>query len=827
MVKKSSQRTMIWLGAALLLLLLAIAPTAATQGPGGQGIGQGPPEHLREQARPVFEIEGVVYTDATESGLLEIGVVNQGLAGAVEQRLQQLNIPLSSVEIVETQPIVFATSLQEYQRPIEGGLQISFVDGGLAYACTLGFNAVRDGDGEDGFVVNSHCTSDQFADDGTSHYQPQLGSSEYLIGSEIDDPSAFRCARGRQCRYSDAAFDRRAAGVEAALGAIARTDGVNSGSLTIDGSFSVVAEHEGNATVGTILNKVGRTTGWTQGEVTSSCVDTGVSGSNILLLCQDFVAAGVGGGDSGSPVFKIDEANPDNATLYGILWGGASDGTYFVYSPLDNVESELGTLTTFNAGSIDNTPSVTITNPTDGAIVSGSITVSADASDDDAVTQVEFFDDGSSIGRDIEGGDGWSVSWDTTSATEGENLLSATASDTAGQTATDTISVLVDNKNDPPVADAGPDQTVIDSDGDGTETVTLDASAGEPIAFDAASSAHTDPDADTLSWEHTTSGSDRIMLVGVTTRSNTAVSSLTYAGTSLTKIRHDNPGSDVRTELWYLIAPPEGTGLVELTAEAATTIEAGATTWTGVGQTVEEALGANVGAFGLSTTAAVDIASAEGQVVVDVVGTQNANATVTAGAGQTERWNVIGTAGVGAASSEPGAATVTMSWDLAVEESWAISAVALLPSGGSYDPDGTIESFEWDTDGDGTTDLVGEIVDATFAIGSHEVTLTVTDDDGATATDAATITVEESSGTDGITLTATGSKERGLQKADLEWSNATSTKVDIYRDGDIIVSTENDGFHTDNIDQRGSGTYTYQVCEAGTSTCSNEATVDF
>ena len=49
--------------------------------------------------------------------------------------------------------------------------------------------------------------------------------------------------------------------------------------------------------------------------------------------------------------------------------------------------------------------------------------------------------------------------------------------------------------------------------------------------------------------------------------------------------------------------------------------------------------------------------------------------------------------------------------------------------------------------------------------------------------------------------------------------------MDVYRDVGLIVTTLNDGFYTDNIDQRGVGSYTYQLCEAGTTTCSNEATV--
>jgi hypothetical protein len=51
--------------------------------------------------------------------------------------------------------------------------------------------------------------------------------------------------------------------------------------------------------------------------------------------------------------------------------------------------------------------------------------------------------------------------------------------------------------------------------------------------------------------------------------------------------------------------------------------------------------------------------------------------------------------------------------------------------------------------------------------------------------------------------------------------------VDVYRNGALITTTANDGFFTDNINLRGGGSYTYQVCEAGTTTCSNEASITF
>ena len=142
----------------------------------------------------------------------------------------------------------------------------------------------------------------------------------------------------------------------------------------------------------------------------------------------------------------------------------------------------------------------------------------------------------------------------------------------------------------------------------------------------------------------------------------------------------------------------------------------------------------------------------------------------------------------------------------------------------SSDSDGSIVSWSWDF-GDDETSTEQNPTHTYGAEGTYTVVLTVTDDDGATGTDAQDVTV--SSGSGSITLTATGYKVRGLQKADLTWSGATSDKVEVYRDGEQIATTANDGFHADNIDKRGGGSYVYQVCAEGTSTCSNEATVTY
>ncbi len=144
---------------------------------------------------------------------------------------------------------------------------------------------------------------------------------------------------------------------------------------------------------------------------------------------------------------------------------------------------------------------------------------------------------------------------------------------------------------------------------------------------------------------------------------------------------------------------------------------------------------------------------------------------------------------------------------------------------GSSDSDGSISSYEWDF-GDGNT-ATGETVTHTYdAGGDYTVTLTVTDDDGATDSASETISVSDST-SDGITLSADGYKVGGRHHADLTWDGASSTNVDVYVDGALHTTTENDGFYTWSSNNRGGGSYTFQVCEEGTSTCSNEATVTF
>ena len=303
------------------------------------------PDWFAQSSPVVLALPGAVFADNDEANnRLLFGVENAAAIPGVSNALAHLGIPSSAYAIEVTEPIHMVATLRDRWRPTQAGIQIHFGN----YLCSLGFNA--DDGTERSFITASHCTNTQGGVEGTQYYQPLSTVDPTVIATEVEDPRYFRggaCPRGRKCRYSDASRELYSEGVGSTRGASAQTSGPNNGSLTVTGAFTATSQDNTttNFANGTVVNKVGRTTGWTQGNVTNSCVDTNVSGSNITQLCQTFVqnpggAVVVGGGDSGSGVFKI--TGGTSVQMVGILWGGNGNGTLFVFSPFKQIRDELG-----------------------------------------------------------------------------------------------------------------------------------------------------------------------------------------------------------------------------------------------------------------------------------------------------------------------------------------------------------------------------------------------------------------------------------------------------------------------------------------------------
>jgi hypothetical protein len=229
--------------------------------------------------------------------------------------------------------------------------------------------------------------------------------------------------------------------------------------------------------------------------------------------------------------------------------------------------------------------------------------------------------------------------------------------------------------------------------GGGGMTETGCPTGGPPPVVDAVSTAIVATGESSKTVSHTTSGTNRLMIVGVSidNREQETVASVTYNGLSLSLVGTRTNSNDARVELWRLIAPPTGTHNVVVTftegnepspAGLNRAAVIGVITFTGVDQTTP--LGTMASAIGTDNNlATVNVSSAANELVLGVVSAENAN-SLTVGAGQTEYWNVVSPAAddeYGAGSTEPGASTVTISWTLGVSnQEWAIAGVPIKPA---------------------------------------------------------------------------------------------------------------------------------------------------
>jgi serine protease len=142
---------------------------------------------------------------------------------------------------------------------------------------------------------------------------------------------------------------------------------------------------------------------------------------------------------------------------------------------------------------------------------------------------------------------------------------------------------------------------------------------------------------------------------------------------------------------------------------------------------------------------------------------------------------------------------------------------------GSTDADGTLTAWSWSF-GDGTTSSARNPSHTYAAAGLYSVSLIVTDDDGASHT----VTNTVNAGNVAVIELEAAAYALGtlLHGVDLSWSGATGANVDIYRNGRKVTTTANDGYHGDWIWLPTGSTYTYKVCQAGSTTaCSPTVTV--
>jgi len=152
-------------------------------------------------------------------------------------------------------------------------------------------------------------------------------------------------------------------------------------------------------------------------------------------------------------------------------------------------------------------PTVSITNPAGGQVVSGKIPVTADASDNVGVAAVQFYLDGTALGGPVTKPP-YAITWDTTLASGGAHVLTARATDTSGNVGKSAaVEVTVQNPAPPMTCFVMQAQESVHGHGTVTTPAFHTAAAGETLlAFagsdgpDAAAAQHVTVSGAGLTW---------------------------------------------------------------------------------------------------------------------------------------------------------------------------------------------------------------------------------------------------------------------------------------------------------------------------------------
>jgi len=299
--------------------------------------------------------EGVSSIDVDEMrNAITVGISSAQSADAVLRIGRDAGAPSGALRVIEEGAAVEArqsADLGARQRPLTGG----FVLG--PSACTMTGSAYRVF--EPLVVTAAHCTATKFSLDGQSISQ---GNGTDTWGFEVIDPNRYACGtffNWKSCRRADVAAYNVSAVTQWPtdtlafhVGLIARTTFPSSGLSQAAGSLAIdqtspywyIDAEAQSVLVDTGVHKVGRTTGWTYGAVTQTCVDR-QSKLSTWIVCSDNTNLFGQGGDSGSPVFIVN--NSVSVTFVGTLFAVVPGSPTAVMSNLGQMKQDLGNVRFF------------------------------------------------------------------------------------------------------------------------------------------------------------------------------------------------------------------------------------------------------------------------------------------------------------------------------------------------------------------------------------------------------------------------------------------------------------------------------------------------
>jgi subtilisin family serine protease/PKD repeat protein len=430
-------------------------------------------------------------------------------------------------------------------------------------------------------------------------------------------------------------------------------------------------------------------------------------------------------------------------------------------------------------GSGDNTaPTAALTAPTGGGSVTGTVGLAATAADNVGVTRVSFFVNGAFLGTDTT--EPYTFNWDTTQGGNGGHAIVAKAYDAGGNVGS-SAAVTV-NVNNPGIA-------------------SYDASIKAPRCAELGAYC----DTGTLVKGRGTMGPEQNAPNTIGASCADGSSGVYQSDESLERIRISTvdgtplaPGKTVKVDftVWAWSTGTSDSLDIYYTGNASNP------SWTFLA-TLKPAAGGSQVLTATYTLPAGDLQAVRGNFRYS--GTAGSCTT----GGYDDRDDLVFPTVSG--GPQPPSASFTSS----------CTALSCSFTDTSTDSDGTIASRSWSF-GDGSSSTAQNPSHSYTAAGSYTVSLTVTDSQGLSSTRTQTVSVSVPTA---ISLSVAKRTQGKKRYADLSWSGAAGTNVDVFRNGALLTTTANDGLHTDS--PSAAGTYTYRVCNAGTSTCSSDASVTF
>lgn len=193
------------------------------------------------------------------------------------------------------------------------------------------------------------------------------------------------------------------------------------------------------------------------------------------------------------------------------------------------------------------------------------------------------------------------------------------------------------------------------------------------LSIDAVSTKIETSEVTSTTFSHTNAGN--MLYVGIV--SNNVPTSVTYGGAAMTQVVK-NEAIARKTSIYGIIDPASGANDIVITnASGLGRVKAYGISFINA----KRAFNTGVSASGASTTATVDATSDTRSIVIDIAAGDYGTGTntFTVGTSQTARLQSNDQYTQGYGSSEPGAATTTMSWTIANSCNWSICALNISP----------------------------------------------------------------------------------------------------------------------------------------------------